>query len=157
VNGREFIKFQAQVSHALLIEEFKRHFRYGIWHKHDKRVRFEVFTAVTMNNAIFCDVMPCSSCENRRFRGTCCLHHQGNVVFLHSVLRLLVTANVVPSSQTLVTLLMEALHSSETLVLTRAAWHNIPEDGMLHDKHIYIRYEHETYGSQYSRIFRVSN
>jgi hypothetical protein len=27
-------------------------------------VRFEVFTAVTMKNAIFWDVMPCGSCKN---------------------------------------------------------------------------------------------
>jgi hypothetical protein len=33
---------------------------------------------------------------------------------------LLVIANVVPSSPILVTLMIEALHSSETLVLTRA-------------------------------------
>jgi hypothetical protein len=46
----------------------------------------------------------------------------------------LVTANV-PSSPILVTLMMEALHSSETLVLTRATWHRIPEDGVLHSHH----------------------
>jgi predicted hotdog family 3-hydroxylacyl-ACP dehydratase len=40
------------------------------------------------------------------------------MVFLRSVRRLLVTANVFPRSQTLVTLMMEALRSSETSVLT---------------------------------------
>jgi hypothetical protein len=34
------------------------------------RVRFEVLTAVTMKNDVFCDVVPCGSCKIRRFRGT---------------------------------------------------------------------------------------
>jgi hypothetical protein len=54
---------------------------------------------------------------------------------LRSGLRLLVTANVVPSSPILVTLMMEVIRSFETLVLTGATRRNIPEYGILHSHH----------------------
>jgi hypothetical protein len=60
--------------------------------------------AVTMKNAIFWDVAPCSSCVN---------HLQ------------------LPAHADFSTLKMEAIRSSETLVHTGTTRRHIPEDGIL--------------------------
>jgi hypothetical protein len=74
-----------------------------------------------MKNGVFWDVTPCGSCKNRvseelsasiikatRIGGLATLAVTSN----RRTMRLLVTANVVPRSSILVTLMMEALSSS---------------------------------------------
>jgi hypothetical protein len=55
---------------------------------------------------VFWDVLPCKTIVDRRFRGTCCLHHQGIIIAL----------------------MMEAARTSETLVNNYFTRQYIPED-----------------------------
>jgi hypothetical protein len=60
-----------------------------------------------------------------------------------SVLRVLVTVNFLHSSPIFVTLLMEAIHSSENSVLVRSTQRSIPEncifDAIVATTHLYVR------------------
>jgi hypothetical protein len=73
----------------------------------------------------------------------------GTLLFLRSVRRLPVTANVVPSLPILVTLMMEALSSSETLVVSRATRRNIREDSILYLVTCVFTYTLEASGVQF--------
>jgi hypothetical protein len=74
-------------------------------------VSFQVLTAASMKFKIdFWDVLPYKIIVDRRFRGTCCLHHRG-----------LLTA-----------LIMEAARTSETLVDNYFTRQYIPEDKSEH-------------------------
>jgi hypothetical protein len=96
-------------------------------------------------NAVFWDVTPCGSSKNRRFRGTYHLHHHGYMnrrARNNSLFRFLVTANVVPSSPILVTLMCEVIIFPEPSVLAGATRRTIQEDGILHS---HRRENHKSY------------
>jgi hypothetical protein len=85
-------------------------------------VRFEVFTAVTMKNAVFWDVTPCRSCVNRRFGGKYRLHLQGRKNSRERNRREQVAA---------ATLKIEAIRCTETSVHTGSTPRHFLEDGVL--------------------------
>jgi hypothetical protein len=80
------------------------------------------------------DVKPHGSYKSRPFGRTYRHRHQGEKISelrrTCSMLQLVVTADVVPRSLILFTLMMKAIRSSETLVGTRATRRHIPEDGI---------------------------
>jgi hypothetical protein len=62
--GSDRCPFETKVNIPWLTGKRKVLEIYGVF------VGFEVFTAVTMKNGVFWDLMPCDSCKNRRFGGT---------------------------------------------------------------------------------------
>jgi hypothetical protein len=98
-----------------------------------------------MKDSVFWDVTPYDSCKNRRFGGTYSLHDQHDKNRRarkkdSSVHRMLVTANVAPSWLIRVTLVIEAISSSEPSVLSRATRGNIPEHGILLQNYLRTNY-----------------
>jgi hypothetical protein len=74
---------------------------------------FEVFTAVTMKNAVLLYVVPFGFVINRRFGGTCHLNHQGK--------RRIFLARVISFA-----LKMEATRTSEKSVHNKSTRPHIP-------------------------------
>jgi hypothetical protein len=66
---------------------------------------------------------------------------------------LVASCGYVPSSPIIVTLMMEALSTSETSVLTRATWRKIPEDGILNSLFLHLTcHKQSQRGSQANNI-----
>jgi hypothetical protein len=101
-------------------------------------VRSQVFFAVTMKNVIFWDFTPCGSSKNRRLE-----QRNSSVIRVTQISELgttsvvtskcnfplmLVTANVVPSSPILVTLMREVVCFSEKSVIKRTTRHHMSEN-----------------------------
>jgi hypothetical protein len=98
-------------------------------------------TTAVMVSGVFWDVTPCGSCKDRCFgERIAFINRMTRISMLGKTLAVTSnwsmlwrnTTNIVPSSLILVALMMEAIHPSKTLVLTRATWHDIPGDSILH-------------------------
>jgi hypothetical protein len=59
---------------------FWTHYNINIPVKYNCNLRYKVFTAVTMNDAVFWIVTPCGSYKNQRFGGTYRLHYQAEFI-----------------------------------------------------------------------------
>jgi hypothetical protein len=90
-----------------VIDKLKETFYLPVFYFISVYTQYPLSLRYIINTAVLWDATPCGSCKNRCFRG-----------MYHGVLQLLVTANVVPSLPILVPLMMEAIHSSETSVIT---------------------------------------
>jgi hypothetical protein len=108
-------------------------------------VGFEVFTAVTMKNAVFWDVAPCGFIINRRFGGKSRLHLLGTTndaseekckTVANRLTTLRQPSNIFQRSFFSSTLKIETTRSSETSVYNKLTQRHIPEDGIFHNQNI---------------------
>jgi hypothetical protein len=83
---------------------------------------------VTIKNVVFCDEAPCGCHKNQRFGGTYRTISGTGISELRTIL--LDTAKAVCSSLFLFNMMMEAISSYETLVLTRVTRRRISENGI---------------------------
>jgi hypothetical protein len=132
-NGHTVVQLPStSVLQEMLLGLRMRNYAYLFLKNSKQNVRFEVFTAVTMKNAVFWDVAPCSFCVNRSFGGTHRLRLQGRKIREPGT-----SEQVAASGSSLAnfsTLKMEAIRSSETSLHIRIAVCHIPEDGILQQK-----------------------
>jgi hypothetical protein len=125
------------------------------------------FTAVILKNAVFWDLTPGGCFNYRWLRVKYSFHQKGGKnqrnsfliksVILRSVLQLIVTAFVIPSSLILFTLMMEAIRYSEASVLRRATRRHVPEDGILHetDRPCKIIYAHRQWRDNHPHLLSI--
>jgi hypothetical protein len=71
--------FQWTTQHYIIITAVRTS-KFNIIWTSLSHIRFEVFTVVTMKNAVFWDVMPHGSCKNQSFGGTYHFRHQGDKI-----------------------------------------------------------------------------
>jgi hypothetical protein len=65
-----YIEVTQNAARSLSVPSLRSSFNSNELEFNIRRVRFEVLTAITMNNAVFWDVTPYGYCKNRYFGGT---------------------------------------------------------------------------------------
>jgi hypothetical protein len=85
-----------------------------------------------MKNTVFWDVIVCGCCKNRRFEDKLPPSSGGKISELAANLAVTSNLSTLRSVYGSVTLMMEAISSSETLVLRIATRRHISEDDILH-------------------------